>query len=1759
MSSGEVVTGSDSNGDPPGRDTLKYRVGTYPVFLQRMLRQMQQPVLRLPDGTSPANALAALNPDDKEAFTPALFSAWAMVCDVLSFYQERIANEGYLGTAQESLSLRELARSIGYRPAPALSASTFLAFTMITADGAPAKLKLPTRTAVQSVPQQDETQVTFETIEEIEVRPEWNSFAALLRPVTVASQIVGGAKQLIVAGGVATVRPGMPVLLHGKPFLRRGKPTVASADVTQVRALTNVESNQRTTLLGWSQALEGASGELLMEAPEAVVFRQSARLFGATAPDWTRQPDTVKAQFTTRIGDISVASLLGKDWAPIGAGLPPGDVRARAVADDGSVVAVIGKRVVTHRPEGHWIGAADLPGRSEPTALGLGASGQIYVGTQRGELFSSTDRGATWFKLVSPTADGTKAAGLQGAPVQALFVAGGTGDTKLLAGTALGIWTGAPNGSDWTSWNAGLPGYDSKNGGATVSVNAFACDPARERWVVATDQGLFYAKKLGGYWYRAELQSEQASVALPLSQLRQWMHLPALPKPPAPAKPNPTSGAANAATRSEPAAAETPAVPSRPNGQSVLAGPTYALAMLTGDTRGVAIFAGTKQGVWCSSNGGRSWRPAATQPGGVTGAVKQMGAAQAGLLAGTDKGLFQSADAGSTWAAASGPFAGQPLAALAAAAGWQVAAAPFGGYPGSEWPKFGVAGRQLDLDRTYESVIPGSWIVVARPKPGASTQTDFAAARVVAASTAFRHDYLINDRVTRVVLDRDLPPLDPRTATVYLHSRALDAANPVRHHVEILGSGHAAPPPSNVSLAGPVRRLNGRLISISGRRAGARLNGSAGGVRRWNGSSWTKLGAFDNDSRALLIARDGTIFLGTRNGVQRFDGESWSPLGDLREEVNVLAEIDDGEWLAGTEGGLWRWKDKAWTLLGPARRCVLALLVEAGGAIIAGTSRGLDTSADGGRSWISAGGAVSRRAITALARSRSGLLIAGTHDGLFVATAEDWSHAAHVLRGQTVRGLALNSQGQICAATVNGVFWSDDGLAWPTSRPDRGQGDIRAVAFDPHNDDLYIAQRGVGVIAPEGILWAGVANDFRTLAFDRDGKLVAGSMSSTALLAADGTAAIEPKFVADVSGDDLVERLIAGPLSADLRHVFMKEEIALSEKAEVSILAKGLRWAISDGAAYYIIHASGSDGVKVFAEGEFEVLAWPKPVANRPDLELWRVRNKDDIVADLPAIRSRIEPTFAADVSGDGLLQYLTAGPVSGELHHVFTEKQIDLSEQAEVNVLTPGLKWRISDGTTHYTVDALGADSAKVFVEGDPSANAGEIVFIKAAATNEAVAEIHTVVDAAIAPDRSRTDLLLKEPLENVYDAATVSFNANVARASHGETPALYEVIGSGDSSVPNQTFTLQRKPISVRPTDSGAWNYEIVVRVRGSFQSEALTINEQLIPDGSEDKPINPDGSEERPIEWQRVETLTLSGPDDPHYELRENDDSSITLLFGDGKQGKRLPTGTENVIALYRTGSGPDGNVKPGRLTLLRRRPAGVQKVTNPTRACGGEIGEIDASVRLAAPIAVRTFGRIVSLRDYHDYVRAWPGIAKVAVRSLSLPGQPHPLVHVTIADINDATTLASDSQDQPANDYSDLRRAILGHRAVDCAIAIERYVPRWFRLEADIAADTNRDMAAVSAAVSSMLLDRYGFMRRHLGEQVTAADVTAAIQDVPGVRAVNLKSLQLVNGKSELLKIIPVREAYWDEAAQAVHPAELLLVGGGNHIVLGEIQS
>jgi hypothetical protein len=127
--------------NPPGQRQLHFRAGTYQSFLQRMLAEVPRAVV-VEDGLA-TRPLEVMDPASSRDFSAALLDAWATVGDVLTFYQERLLNEGFLRTAVEPRSVRELTAQLGFPLEPGLAASTWLGFSVTGAPGAHGAIQVP--------------------------------------------------------------------------------------------------------------------------------------------------------------------------------------------------------------------------------------------------------------------------------------------------------------------------------------------------------------------------------------------------------------------------------------------------------------------------------------------------------------------------------------------------------------------------------------------------------------------------------------------------------------------------------------------------------------------------------------------------------------------------------------------------------------------------------------------------------------------------------------------------------------------------------------------------------------------------------------------------------------------------------------------------------------------------------------------------------------------------------------------------------------------------------------------------------------------------------------------------------------------------------------------------------------------------------------------------------------------------------------------------------------------------------------------------------------------------------------------------------------------------------------------------------------------------------------------------------------------------------------------------------------------------------
>ncbi len=196
------------------------------------------------------------------------------------------------------------------------------------------------------------------------------------------------------------------------------------------------------------------------------------------------------------------------------------------------------------------------------------------------------------------------------------------------------------------------------------------------------------------------------------------------------------------------------------------------------------------------------------------------------------------------------------------------------------------------------------------------------------------------------------------------------------------------------------------------------------------------------------------------------------------------------------------------------------------------------------------------------------------------------------------------------------------------------------------------------------------------------------------------------------------------------------------------------------------------------------------------------------------------------------------------------------------------------------------------------------------------------------------------------------VAAYANVLDASRGETVSR-EVLGSGDASLADQPFRLQKSPLTYLASPTAA-------NESGVASTLAVWV----------------DG-----VRWSEVASFFAQPGDAQVYVLRQDDEGATVVTFGDGVNGSRLPSGQDNVVATYRFGAGaacpPAGSIKQ-----LAKPVAGLQGIVNPVAAAGGADAESAEKIRSLAPRSALLLGRAVSILDMEAAAAGMPGVIAAA---------------------------------------------------------------------------------------------------------------------------------------------------------------------------------
>jgi hypothetical protein len=321
---------------------------------------------------------------------------------------------------------------------------------------------------------------------------------------------------------------------------------------------------------------------------------------------------------------------------------------------------------------------------------------------------------------------------------------------------------------------------------------------------------------------------------------------------------------------------------------------------------------------------------------------------------------------------------------------------------------------------------------------------------------------------------------------------------------------------------------------------------------------------------------------------------------------------------------------------------------------------------------------------------------------------------------------------------------------------------------------------------------------------------------------------------------------------------------------------------------------------------------------------------------------------------------------------------------------------------------------------------------------------------------------------------ALPVTAYGNVARATRGETVAA-ETLGSGNGSAANQSFELKKKPLTY-----------VAAPAADNESGVASTLRVWVAG-----------------VRWTEVPTFFGAAPDAQVYIVRQKDDGTSVVTFGDGVNGARLPTGGGNVVASYRFGAGA-ASPPAASIAKIAKPAHGLRGIVNPVAASGGADAEDAEHIRTLAPRSALLLGRAVSIDDMYAAAAATPGVIAAAAEWRWEGKRQRPVVKVWY--IGESGLEATIERRLRA--ISDPATPIDATRAqpIDPTLAI------------DVETDARYVAADVTAAVRTLLLDESAGIlsneRIGVGKPVFRSVIFEAVLTVPG--AIGVRSLQWNNG-------------------------------------------
>jgi hypothetical protein len=286
-------------------------------------------------------------------------------------------------------------------------------------------------------------------------------------------------------------------------------------------------------------------------------------------------------------------------------------------------------------------------------------------------------------------------------------------------------------------------------------------------------------------------------------------------------------------------------------------------------------------------------------------------------------------------------------------------------------------------------------------------------------------------------------------------------------------------------------------------------------------------------------------------------------------------------------------------------------------------------------------------------------------------------------------------------------------------------------------------------------------------------------------------------------------------------------------------------------------------------------------------------------------------------------------------------------------------------------------------------------------------------------------------------------------------------EILGTGDSSIPNQEFVLQKSPLTYLPAGD-SYKSTLAVYVNG--------------------------------IQWTEVPSFYGQPPDAQVFVTFEDDLQKTHVKFGDRVNGASVQTGAQ-ILAQYRIESGLEAPAGGALTTIVKPFP-GLRAVRYPVAGGGGADREEPEKIRKYAPRSVLTFGRAISAIDYEAIAAGAPSVTRVRAYYAWNSDEQRATVTLYVGDTDAAVSSAKNALQTSADPNRPV--TVLQAVAVDTALLIAiRVLPG--RILDDV-------LANVRSALADPDTGLFGERRTGIGESFYFSQMSETCESVDGVEAV-----------------------------------------------------